>query len=88
MRSNVRFALYNLYSFIRPETRQSIAPMGLSSQGYNGHIFGILNFGCTRLLALQPDMAKSSSITVLIVCKEAKATVYGYKGAMFGNLMT
>jgi trehalose/maltose hydrolase-like predicted phosphorylase len=32
--------------------------MGLSSQGYNGHIFGILNFGCTRLLALQPDMAK------------------------------
>jgi trehalose/maltose hydrolase-like predicted phosphorylase len=36
----VRFALYNLYSFIRPETRQSIAPMGLSSQGYNGHIFG------------------------------------------------
>jgi trehalose/maltose hydrolase-like predicted phosphorylase len=29
------------------------------SQGYNGHIFGILNFGCTRLLALQPDMAKS-----------------------------
>jgi trehalose/maltose hydrolase-like predicted phosphorylase len=34
-----RVALYNLYSFIRPETRQSIAPMGLSSQGYNGHIF-------------------------------------------------
>jgi trehalose/maltose hydrolase-like predicted phosphorylase len=28
----VRFALYNLYSFIRPETRQSIAPMGLSSR--------------------------------------------------------
>jgi trehalose/maltose hydrolase-like predicted phosphorylase len=46
--TEVRFALYNLYSYIRPETRQSIAPMGLSSQGYNGHIFGILNFGCTH----------------------------------------
>jgi hypothetical protein len=32
------------------------------------------------LLALQPDMAKSCLIIVLIVCKsKAKATVYGYK---------
>ena len=35
----VRFALYNLYSSCREGTRCSIPPMGLSSQGYNGHIF-------------------------------------------------
>jgi trehalose/maltose hydrolase-like predicted phosphorylase len=42
----VRFALYNLYSFIRPETRQSIAPWDFL-QGYNGH-FGILSYGCIQ----------------------------------------
>ena len=35
----VRFALFNLYSFGREGTGLSISPMGLSSQGYNGHIF-------------------------------------------------
>lgn len=35
----VRFALYNLYSNARKGSRLSIPPFGLSSQGYNGHIF-------------------------------------------------
>ena len=35
----VRFALYNLYSSCREGTGCSIPPMGLSSLGYNGHIF-------------------------------------------------
>lgn len=35
----VRFALYNLYASCRAGSRLSIPPMGLSSQGYNGHIF-------------------------------------------------
>ncbi|MDG2431233.1 glycoside hydrolase family 65 protein [Flavobacterium sp.] len=82
----VRFALYNLYSFIRPETRQSIAPMGLSSQGYNGHIFWDSELWMyPTLLALQPEMAKSCldyRADRLSKAKQ-KATIYGYKGAMF-----
>lgn len=82
----VRFALYNLYSFIRPETRQSIAPMGLSSQGYNGHIFWDSELWMyPTLLALQPDMAKSclDYRSDRLAKAKQKATVYGYKGAMF-----
>jgi len=82
----VRFALYNLYSYIRPETRQSIAPMGLSSQGYNGHIFWDSELWMyPSLLALQPDMAKSclDYRSDRLGKAKQKATVYGYKGAMF-----
>ena len=82
----VRFALYNLYSFIRPETRQSIAPMGLSSQGYNGHIFWDSELWMyPTLLALQPDMAKSclDYRSDRLQKAKQKATIYGYKGAMF-----
>ena len=82
----VRFALYNLYSFIRPETRQSIAPMGLSSQGYNGHIFWDSELWMVpTLLALQPDMAKSclDYRSDRLQKAKQKATIYGYKGAMY-----
>ncbi|MBW4359553.1 glycosyl hydrolase family 95 catalytic domain-containing protein [Flavobacterium taihuense] len=82
----VRFALYNLYSFNRPETRQSIAPMGLSSQGYNGHIFWDSELWMyPTLLALQPDMAKSclDYRSDRLEKAKQKATIYGYKGAMF-----
>ncbi len=82
----VRFALYNLYSFIRPETRQSIAPMGLSSQGYNGHIFWDSELWMyPTLLALQPEMAKSCLDYRSDRLQKAmqKAAIYGYKGAMF-----
>ena len=82
----VRFALYNLYSYIRPETRQSIAPMGLSSQGYNGHIFWDSELWMVpTLLALQPDMAKSclDYRSDRLQKAKQKATIYGYKGAMY-----
>lgn len=82
----VRFALYNLYSSIREETRNSIPPMGLSSQGYNGHIFWDSEIWMFPvLLALQPDMAKSCldyRSDRLGKAKE-KASNYGYKGAMY-----
>ena len=82
----VRFALFNLYSYNRPETRESIAPMGLSSQGYNGHIFWDSELWMyPTLLALQPDMAKSCldyRFDRLDKAKQ-KATIYGYKGAMY-----
>jgi trehalose/maltose hydrolase-like predicted phosphorylase len=82
----VRFALYNLYSFIRPETRQSIAPMGLSAQGYNGHIFWDTELWMyPTLLALQPDMAKSclDYRSDRLQKAKQKAFIYGYKGAMY-----
>jgi protein-glucosylgalactosylhydroxylysine glucosidase len=82
----IRFALYNLYSFIRPETRQSIAPMGLSAQGYNGHIFWDSELWMyPSLLALQPEMAKSclDYRSDRLEKAKQKATIYGYKGAMF-----
>lgn len=82
----VRFALYNLYSFIRPDSRLSIPPMGLSSQGYNGHIFWDAELWMYPiLLALQPEMAKSCldyRVDRLEKAKQ-KASIYGYKGAMF-----
>ncbi len=82
----VRFALYNLYSYIRPETRQSVSPMGLSSQGYNGHIFWDAELWMyPTLLALQPEMAKSclDYRSDRLQKAKQKATIYGYKGAMF-----
>ncbi|MNR92204.1 Kojibiose phosphorylase [compost metagenome] len=82
----VRFALYNLYSYVRPETRQSIAPMGLSSQGYNGHIFWDTELWMyPTLLALQPDMAKSclDYRSDRLQKAKQKASIYGYKGAMY-----
>lgn len=82
----VRFALYNLYSFIRPDTRQSIAPMGLSSQGYNGHIFWDTELWMyPTLLAMQPEMAKSclDYRSDRLQKAKQKAFIYGYKGAMY-----
>lgn len=82
----VRFALYNLYASVRHETRNSIAPMGLSSQGYNGHIFWDSELWMFPvLLALQPEMAKTCldyRSDRLGKAKE-KAHNYGYKGAMY-----
>lgn len=82
----IRFALYNLYSFGRANTRQSIAPMGLSSQGYNGHIFWDAELWMYPiLLALQPEMAKSCLDYRYDRLEKAKqkAMIYGYKGAMY-----
>ena len=82
----VRFALYNLYSYVRPDSRQSIAPMGLSSQGYNGHIFWDTELWMfPTLLVLQPEMAKSclDYRSDRLAKAKQKASIYGYQGAMF-----
>jgi protein-glucosylgalactosylhydroxylysine glucosidase len=82
----VRFALYNLYSFVRPNTRQSIPPMGLSAQGYNGHIFWDSELWMyPALLPLQPEMAKSclDYRSDRLEKAKQKAYIYGYKGAMY-----
>lgn len=82
----IRFCLYNLYSFIRADTRQSIAPMGLSSQGYNGHIFWDSELWMyPPLLVLQPELAKNTLDYRWDRLGKAKqkAQIFGYKGAMF-----
>ncbi|KAK8844288.1 hypothetical protein M9Y10_024499 [Tritrichomonas musculus] len=82
----VRFALFNLYSFCREGSRLSISPMGLSSQGYNGHIFWdtelwmyppllVLNQGIARsLVDYRIDRQKAAS---------QNAYSHGYKGLMY-----
>ena len=82
----VRLALYSLYSSCREGTSLSIPPMGLSSQGYSGHIFWdselwmfppmlILNEGIARsMMDYRHDHLDKA---------KARAAAYGYKGAMY-----
>jgi trehalose/maltose hydrolase-like predicted phosphorylase/O-glycosyl hydrolase len=82
----VRFALYNLYSYVREGSGLSISPMGLSSSGYNGHIFWDSELWMyPPLLCLNPGIARSmiDYRTDRLPAACAKARAYGYRGAMF-----
>lgn len=83
---DVRLALYHLYSFARGDSNLSIAPMGLSSQGYNGHVFWDTELWMyPPLLIFNQDIAKSLlnyRFDRLNMAKK-KAVNFGYKGAMF-----
>lgn len=83
---DVRLALYHLYSFSREDSNLSIAPMGLSSQGYNGHIFWDTELWMyPPLLLLNQGIAKSLLNYRFDRLGQAKqrAKNYGFKGAMF-----
>lgn len=82
----VRFALFNLYSYCREGTALSISPMGLSSRGYNGHIFWDAEIWMYPPLLLMNQGIAESMIEYRINRLEAaktRAAVNGYKGAMF-----
>jgi trehalose/maltose hydrolase-like predicted phosphorylase len=82
----VRSALYNLYSYCRAGSNLSISPMGLSSQGYNGHIFWDSELWMfPPLLFMNQGIAESMINYRIERLKgaERKAEAYGYKGAMF-----
>jgi len=83
---DVRLALYHLYSFSRADSNLSLSPMGLSSQGYNGHVFWDTEIWMyPPLLMFNQDIAKSLlnyRSNRLEKAKE-KARNFGYKGAMF-----
>ncbi len=82
----VRFALYNLYSSCREGTRYSIPPMGLSSQGYNGHIFWDTELWMyPPMLLMNQGIARSMMDyrTDRIAPARRKASDYGYQGLMF-----
>lgn len=82
----VRFALFNLYSSCRGGSRLSIPPMGLSLQGYNGHIFWDTELWMyPPMLLLNQDIARSMLDYRFdrLPAARKKALVYGYRGAMF-----
>ncbi len=83
---DVRLALYHLYAFSRGDSDLSIAPMGLSSQNYNGHIFWDTELWMfPPLLLLNQDIARSlvNYRSDRLEKAKQKAINFGYKGAMF-----
>jgi trehalose/maltose hydrolase-like predicted phosphorylase len=82
----IHSALYHLYSFVREGTGYSMSPMGLSGLGYNGHVFWDTELWMyPPLLALHPEMAKSTMEYRYNGLEKAKlnASGYGYKGAKY-----
>lgn len=82
----VRSALYNLYSSFRPGSRQSIAPMGLTSDKYFGHVFWDADTWILPVMAvMQPDMARSMIDYRIDRLPAARRIAFdhGYDGAMF-----
>lgn len=82
----VRFALFNLYSSCRGGSRLSIPPMGLSLQGYNGHIFWDTELWMyPPMLLLNQDIARSMLDYRFdrLPAARKKVLAYGYRGAMF-----
>lgn len=83
---NVRFALYNLYAFAREGSRLSISPMGLSAQGYNGHVFWDTELWMyPPMLLLNQGIARSMMDyrTDRMEAARKRAYTHGYKGVMF-----
>ena len=82
----IRSALYHLYAFVRADNRQSPSPMGLSSNGYNRHVFWDSEIWMfPPLLLLQPALAKSmlDYRTDRLAVARQRARAYGWDGAMF-----
>lgn len=82
----VRFALYNLYSSVREGSRRSIAPMGLTSAGYNGHIFwDAETWMFPPLVVLHPELARQllDYRADRLEAARRRAYTHGYRGAMF-----
>lgn len=82
----VNSALYNLYSSVREGSRRSIAPMGLTSDKYYGHVFWDADTWILPVLAvLNPELARSMvdyRVDGLDAARR-RAAAYGYEGAMY-----
>lgn len=82
----VNSALYNLYSSVRAGSRRSIAPMGLTSDKYYGHVFWDADTWILPvLLRLHPELARSmlDYRYDALPAARRRAAAYGYRGAMF-----
>lgn len=83
---DVRSALYHLYSFVGEDNGESPSPMGLSSNGYNRHVFWDSEIWMyPPLLTLNQKMAKSMVDYRLdrLPQAEKRAGMFGFRGAMF-----
>jgi len=83
---DVRLALYHLYAFSKEGSDLSISPMGLSSQGYNGHIFWDTELWMfPSVLVFNSEIAKSYLNYRFNRLEKArqKAHNYGFSGAMY-----
>lgn len=83
---DVHSALYHLYSFVGEDNRESPSPMGLSSNGYNRHVFWDSEIWMfPPLLMLNQQMAKSMvDYRVDRLPQAAKrARMFGFGGVMF-----
>lgn len=79
-------ALYNIYSSVREGSRRSIAPMGLTSDKYSGHIFWDADQWIYPVLAvLNPRLAESliDFRFDTLEAARANALAHGYRGAMY-----
>lgn len=82
----VRMALFNLYGFCREGSRLSVSPMGLSSQGYSGHVFWD-----TEIWMYPPMLFMNQGIARSMIdyrvdrlnAARRRALASGYSGAMF-----
>ncbi len=82
----VRLGLFNIYGFCMEGSRLSVSPMGLSSNGYNGHVFWD-----TELWMYPPMLLMNQGIARSMIdyrydrldAAYRKAVAYGYEGAMF-----
>ena len=86
LQTAVTTALYHLYSSVRAGSRRSIAPVGQSGQGYNGHIFWDADTWMLPVIAvLHPELARSMvdfRVDGLPAARK-RAQGMGYEGAMF-----
>ena len=83
---DVRLALYHLYAFGREDADLSIAPMGLSAQGYNGHVFWDAELWMFPPLALLNQGIAKSMVNYRydrLAVSQRKAVNFGYQGAMY-----
>lgn len=83
---DIHAMMYHLYAFLRPHSRMSVSPMGLSGNGYNGHVFWDADtWMFPPLLLLQPDRARSMVDYRYdrLAAARRYAFIHGYRGAMF-----
>lgn len=86
VQQDVHNMLYHLYASVRKGTGYSLSPMGLTGQGYTGHVFWDTEMWMYPvLLVLHPDLAKELLEYRVNRLEEARqnAFLHGYDGAMF-----
>ncbi|MCM1348645.1 MAG: glycoside hydrolase family 65 protein [Firmicutes bacterium] len=86
LQEHARAALYNLYSSVQPGSGRSIAPMGLTSKHYYGHIFWDADTWILPVMAiLQPEVARDMVNYRIATLGQARkrAAAHGYAGAMY-----